>query len=358
MDPPLLHERRIAELAVLRAAKLTKKVLSSVSEVSKQDSTPVTVADFAAQALIISALRNAFPEDSFVGEEDAAVLRQDEALRERVYQLVSSAQAEGCEDDGGSLLASPASMAEMLDVIDLGGRGQGGRSGRFWVMDPVDGTATFLRGEQYAVSLALIEDGRELVGVLCCPNLKLDGDGRVRESSVDVDGLGVLLTAVWGQGTTIRLPSPSTGLSSSPPRALERLLPPDNLAHLHVIDCLESKSSRHDIVQQLCQSFGAPYPGTDIWSSHVRYAALILGGGDFHLRVPSRADVTSYIWDHAGAQLIYTEMGGKVTDLDGRVIDFGAGRVLKGNRGMVAAKEGIHDKILQEIKELLGERGS
>jgi len=34
---------------------------------------------------------------------------------------------------------------EMLDVIDLGAGSDAGR-GRVWVLDPVDGTATFLRG--------------------------------------------------------------------------------------------------------------------------------------------------------------------------------------------------------------------
>ena len=31
-------------------------------------------------------------------------------------------------------------------------------------------------------------------------------------------------------------------------------------------------------------------------------------------------------WDHAGGVLIYEEAGGKVTDLDGKAIDFSTGR--------------------------------
>ncbi|KAJ2972925.1 hypothetical protein NQ176_g6883 [Zarea fungicola] len=164
MTASLEHERAIAEAAVLRAAILTKRIQSQVNAVSKADATPVTVADFAAQALLISALHAAFPGDGFLGEEDSSVLRSDAQLRDRVYEVVlSSAKA------GGETLASPSSMEEMLDLIDLGGSGQGGHSGRFWVMDPIDGTATFLRGQQYAVSLALIENGKEIVGVLGCP---------------------------------------------------------------------------------------------------------------------------------------------------------------------------------------------
>ena len=42
---------------------------------------------------------------------------------------------------------------------------------RFWTLDPIDGTKGFLRGEQYAVALALIEGGEVVVAALACPNL-------------------------------------------------------------------------------------------------------------------------------------------------------------------------------------------
>ncbi len=35
-------------------------------------------------------------------------------------------------------------------------RGCGDPGGRFWVLDPIDGTKGFLRGDQYAVALALV----------------------------------------------------------------------------------------------------------------------------------------------------------------------------------------------------------
>jgi 3'(2'), 5'-bisphosphate nucleotidase len=46
-----------------------------------------------------------------------------------------------------------------------------GAAERYWVMDPVDGTKGFLRGDQYAVALALVERGEVVLGVLGCPNL-------------------------------------------------------------------------------------------------------------------------------------------------------------------------------------------
>ncbi|RSL72807.1 hypothetical protein CEP54_000799 [Fusarium duplospermum] len=343
------RERHIAELAVLRASILTKKVLSSVSGISKADASPVTVADFAAQAILISALTKAFPGDTFVGEEDSAALRSDAALRDRVYELASGAHLESEEDE--ALLASPASVDEMLDLIDLGGRGQGGRTGRFWVMDPVDGTATFLRGEQYAVSLALIENGREVVGVLGCPNLK-PVDGVLAETTVDKEGLGLMLTAVRGQGATIRDMNFS-GLEEA--RPLEGLNKASSLSDARIVDCSSSKTSRHDLIAKLAATFGAVYPNTEVWSSHIRYAALAVGGGDFQLRVPSAPDVRMWIWDHAGAQLVLTEAGGKVTDLDGKTIDFGAGRDLNQNRGLLAARGDIHATVQETLAKIMAE---
>ncbi|UZP44362.1 hypothetical protein NXS19_012174 [Fusarium pseudograminearum] len=85
------RERQIAELAVLRASILTKRVQSTVSGISKADDSPVTAADFAAQAVLISALRKAFPGDAFVGEEDSSALREDDALKQRVWELASNA---------------------------------------------------------------------------------------------------------------------------------------------------------------------------------------------------------------------------------------------------------------------------
>ncbi|KAF4123895.1 3'(2'), 5'-bisphosphate nucleotidase [Geosmithia morbida] len=369
-DDAYERERSVAEAAVLRAALLTNKVQSSVRTISKEDKSPVTVADFAAQALLIAALRQAFPDDGFLGEEDADQLRRDPGLVSSVYGLVSSPPAvarpdvnrpggkrdgrrEG-EGEGSLLLASPTSVEDTLSLIDMGGRGEGGPQGRFWVMDPVDGTKTFLRRQQYAVSLALIEDGREVVGVLCCPNLRVGDDGRVREDAVDEHGLGVMLSAVRGRGVSVRdlstiEPPKAEGADADAvvvyglpaPEPLARLVATEDVSRLHVVDSPLSTAIRHDVVHRLAAQVGAPYPGTDVWSSHMRYAALILGGADCQVRVPAErrnADGSPApppnvcIWDHAGAQLIFSEAGGVIRDLDGLPINFGAGRYLSSNR--------------------------
>ncbi|KAK3313224.1 hypothetical protein B0H66DRAFT_388486 [Apodospora peruviana] len=408
------RERRIAERAVHRASILTKRAISltpsywasspiasqpssrklSNGEISKSDASPVTAADFAAQALLISAIHGAFPADSFIGEEDADSLRRDPLLAIQVfdfvqqYSTVQLVSDDDDDDDKDEPLYTPTTIEEMFHIIDLGGRGTGGRTGRFWALDPIDGTATFVKGQQYAVSLALIEDGREVVGVLGCPNLKLpEGGGEIEETSVDDEGVGLLLSAVrGGQGSTYR-PMGWEGSKLRPARKIEDLrrglsaastLTQDGhsngyvrkttlkdsgvveLGDLHFIDSTVSTATCSKKVRQLADAAGVAYPGTELYSSHMRYVALIFGGrGAVQVRVPNSRHSANCIWDHAGAQLIYTESGrGKVTDLNGKPVDFGTGRKLSGNYGIITADESVHGKVLELVRDMLDDSSS
>lgn len=62
-----------------------------------------------------------------------------------------------------------------------------------WTIDPIDGTKGFLRGEQYAVCIALLVDAQVQLGIIGCPNLPVD--------PAQPDGeRGCLFVAVRGQG--------------------------------------------------------------------------------------------------------------------------------------------------------------
>ena len=191
MPAPYSDELSLALRVVHAASLLTKSVLRSLNNSAaetKADNTPVTSSDFAAQALMISALHAVYPEDSFVGEESAEALRVDDALAERVWELVRRAgeveaaqrsdpqhvQAHG--NDQPALLTFPSSKEEMLNAIDRGSAEQT-REGRVWIMDPIDGTASFMTNKQYAVCLCLLVDGMQQVAVVGCPNLKFDPNG-------------------------------------------------------------------------------------------------------------------------------------------------------------------------------------
>ena len=70
-------ELTAAVAAVRRAARITTKLqrdLANVESATKDDASPVTVADVAAQCVVIDSLSSLFPDDGFVAEESAADL--------------------------------------------------------------------------------------------------------------------------------------------------------------------------------------------------------------------------------------------------------------------------------------------
>ncbi|KAF2280609.1 3',5'-bisphosphate nucleotidase-like protein [Westerdykella ornata] len=381
---PYAEDLALAISTVHAASLLTKRVLrtfsTSVSAETKADDSPVTIADFAAQAILIAALHAAFPSDAFVGEESAQALRRNAELADKVWELVRRAAAEHDEDGTSQLrrrLHFPATKAEMLDAIDLGAQStQQTSQGRVWVLDPVDGTASFMENKQYAVCLCLLVDGVQEVAVTGCPNLKWDviSEGewdaeanakaprRIHEDLVDAEGYGVLLHAVRGEGAFIRKIH-ETGLGEP-----QRIVINDDVATttskdlstLNFIEATLGKSSLsqsdHEAVARL---LSAPWPGTILWSQQLKYVALALGATDVMLRIPTDKGRYTHVWDHAGGHLLLTEAGGIVRDLEGGEIDFGRGRRILGTRnfGMVATRKWCFEGVMQAVSEVLRRRG-
>ncbi|KAJ1850332.1 3'(2'),5'-bisphosphate nucleotidase [Coemansia sp. RSA 486] len=92
----LAKERAVAIEAVERASNVCQSVfkrLVAEETLTKNDKSPVTVADFGAQAVVNSILEKHFPLDPIVGEEDSKDLQGDagRVLREKVVELVNTA---------------------------------------------------------------------------------------------------------------------------------------------------------------------------------------------------------------------------------------------------------------------------
>ncbi|EPS30760.1 hypothetical protein PDE_05712 [Penicillium oxalicum 114-2] len=344
---PYTTELHIASLAVQRAAVLTKKLLSEVDKgaFDKQDSSPVTIADFAAQASIIAAIHHNFPDDQIVGEEDSTALRENSALLERTWELATSVHLDDAASE--ALLYTPSSRDELLDLIDLGTKGACG-PGRVWTLDPVDGTATFIKNQQYVVCLSLVEDGTQRVGVLGCPNLKID-EGPVSEETVDRDGNGLLLTAIAGHGAFIA-PLGKGALHES--RPLEKLPVVEETRDVRFVDTQAASSHNLDVHARVAKQLDCPWPNTvDVWSAQMRYVAIAVQGGcNAFIKVPREKNYRSKIWDHAGGMLLVQELGCVVTDLEGQPVNCGLGRTLGGCYGMVVAPASIHGRLLEAVK--------
>ena len=67
-----------AVAAACRVARSVQQNLARVRQITKDDRSPVTVADFAVQAMVAMALRDSSRDVLIVGEEHAGMLRQPE----------------------------------------------------------------------------------------------------------------------------------------------------------------------------------------------------------------------------------------------------------------------------------------
>lgn len=349
-------ELQVAELAVQRAVLLTKQVFQEKAKgtVSKDDKSPVTIGDFGAQALIISAIHANFPDDEIVGEEEATTLRENNELRSQIWELVQKSKLS--DDASEKLLGGPLTGDKaMCDAIDLG-RSAGGAKGRIWALDPIDGTKGFLRGGQYAVCLALMVDGQVKVGVLGCPNLPVD-DSAPLDAGIGEDqtgeGRGVLFSAIEGQGAISR-PLSEGALQPSNPISMK---PITDITQATFCESVEAGHSSHGDQAQIAQKLGITKDSVRM-DSQAKYASIARGAGDIYLRLPVKKGYEEKIWDHAAGDLIVREAGGQVTDANGKRLDFSIGRTLKDNSGVVAAPKAVHEKVLNVVKEVLAAKAA
>ena len=327
----LEKERDVAVEAVIRATSLcqsVRKALVSAETISKMDRSPVTVADFGAQALIISAIQKAFPGDLIVAEEDTAALCGDAArpLRDKVLEYINASGSEMSE-------------REMMDAID-GGQHRGGAAGRFWTLDPIDGTKGYIRGDQYAIALALIEDGQVVFGILGCPNLSAEGlHGE--------DSRGLVLTATRGAGAISQ--RIDTGV-----RRQIMVTEEEDPSQAVFCESFESAHTAHGVSAEVVQTLGVAVDPARL-DSQCKYAVVARGEASVYMRLPTRWDYEEKIWDHAAGVIIVEEAGGIVTDARGEPLDFTQGRTLRKNKGVVASNGHLHPAIIAAIATAMPE---
>jgi len=323
--PAYQREQDVAVAAVREAARLCQAVQSQIASgvIEKKDRSPVTVADFGSQALVCRALRDVFPEDPIIAEEDATALRQPDRAP-ILAQVVRHVQA----------LQPGATREAVLDWIDYGNAQT--YSDRFWTLDPIDGTKGFLRREQYAVALALIVKGHVVVAALACPNLPAHGE--------DVGGApGGVYAAIQGQGTR-RLP-----IAASGPGDVVKVSILRDTMQARFCESVESGHSSHSDAAAVAERLGITAPPVRL-DSQAKYAVVAHGEADIYLRLPTRPGYVEKIWDHAAGSLVVTEAGGTVTDVAGAVLEFHHGKTLQNNRGVVVSNGPLHAPVLAALE--------
>lgn len=321
-------EREFAVMAVREACRLGRAVQDEIVAAGearqKDDRSPVTVADLAIQTVISHRLKERFPADPLLAEEDAGMLNASPDLARRVTDVVHRVAPE---------LAGDA-IAATLDRGDHDGAAR-----RYWVLDPVDGTKGFLRGDQYAVALALVENGRVVVGVLGCPNLAAD-------PSTPGGTTGCLFAAVRGSGTTTL----EVEGDSERPVHVDGLGDPTRASFC---ESVEAAHAAHSEQAQIAARLGITAPSYRI-DSQCKYGVVARGEASIYLRLPSKKGYREKSWDHAAGSLVIEEAGGRVSDLHGESLDFSEGTYLATHHGIVATNGHLHDRVLEACRAVLG----
>lgn len=319
--------------AVQQAAMLADEIRAEMVSpaLTKDDRSPVTVADFAAQAVVGYFLELRFPEAVLVGEENSRALQtlEQREILEKITDFVRRV-IPGVTPD------------QVCAYIDRGDELPGDQ---YWTLDPIDGTKGFLRDAQYATALAFVNQGAVELGVLGCPALSSK-----LEEGEDFGGGGALLAARRGEGSWITdLKKPHSEQVFKQIRVSEL----EDPAQARIVRSFESGHTNVDQIDQFATAFGTSASPVRV-DSQVKYALLAAGLGEVYLRLLSsqKPDYKEKVWDQAAGMIIVEEAGGKVTDLAGKELDFSQGRTLASNRGVCATNMNFHPAAIRALSEV------
>ncbi|MEO8648262.1 MAG: 3'(2'),5'-bisphosphate nucleotidase CysQ [Acidobacteriota bacterium] len=230
---------------------------------------PVTAADRAASTIIVEGVAAAFPDDEILSEEEP-----DDPVRR------------------------------------LAGK-------RVWIVDPIDGTAGFVRKDgDFAIQIGLAENGRPVLGVVYLPFYK-----RIYYA---VSGEGAF--AADGGGTAQRLKVSDT----SQFRDMRIALSKNHPAMKEVIDSFDFKKK------------------FDRGSVGLKMGLVAEDTCDLYIHLSARTK----LWDTCGPQAILEEAGGKLTDLYGNEFRYDRAD-LQNSGGIVATNGAAHDAVIAHIKPVL-----
>ncbi|KAH3903239.1 3'(2'),5'-bisphosphate nucleotidase SCDLUD_000860 [Saccharomycodes ludwigii] len=360
--PSYQKELEVAIKAVRRASILTANVQSRViankssSTITKSDASPVTVADYAAQAIVINALKCSFPCDEIVAEESSDGL-SDDFLNLILNEINENAPKP--EDVSLCNKEYPLSSTKNVAEIINNGGSKGGSQGRFWCLDPIDGTKGFLRGQQFAVCLALIENGKVQLGCVGCPNLKLndfddDDDATLTTGKKyeDPEKYGYIFYAITDEEKAYYVETLERG--NNRPQVIEpHANAVTDFSKMISVEGVEKTHSSHD-KQDIIKSELGINKSVHL-DSQVKYCLLALGLGHVYLRLPIKMDFEEKIWDHAAGNALVRAVGGcHTSSLSDEPLDFSKGRTLK-TKGVIASviPANLHSKIVASAKKAI-----
>jgi 3'(2'), 5'-bisphosphate nucleotidase len=243
----------LAEICEAAAALILPLWKSGVEVLTKADESPVTEADQRGEKLILEHLAKRFPGVPVISEEDA------------------------------SEFGTPDSIGP-----------------RFFLVDPLDGTKAFVRGDpNFTVNIALIEDGRPVAGAVCAPPTGetwfTDGAGGACKRIQGGPAVPVRVRA-WPKGSAV---------------------------------ALVSHTMKEEVAVKLAQDYG--FDLREPMDSSIKFCRIAEGSADVYPRHGPTME-----WDIAAGHAVLEAAGGSVLTLEGEPFRYGKADVGFRNGGFVA----------------------
>lgn len=337
-------------------ANLTKGVQNTqaMKKKSKKDNSPVTIADLAVQALVTLYLQETRQGFHLIAEEDSTQCKDGEILTSVTNLINTHFPFESCGE------RTEFTTQEVINALE-NSDADPSLVPECWVMDPIDGTRGFVNSEQYAVALGKIKDGKLEFACVACPNVPEErpfintctynaeshfysapGNDPEQQTSW-------LMAAIRGHGC--RQTYFDLGQTGTLFEGMEQcqVSTKEGLFDFNFCESSNHPPGTQAKTARMVKATEDPEP-TYRMDSMVKYCLVAAGEMDGYLRFSGCG--RQKVWDHVG-ELLVTEAGGSVTDVEGRGLNFGLGKFLTENTQIVASNGNSHQLILDVAEAVI-----
>lgn len=296
-------ELSLAIKLVKKASKITEwfrkeKILSF----EKEDESPVTLADFASQIFIISKIKELFPEDQIIAEEDSGAFLNINAenIIKKCYNSLNLVFEDGFKD-----------------TLNY----RGSISNRQWTIDPIDGTKGFQKHLAYAIGIGFMVQSEPTVCAISVPNYNERNQ--------------TIFSAEKNHGAKV-----SYGNQNFNP----------------------IKVSENNIIKnfRVCHSLHYDKPWVMNFARSLGITSFVQmdSMAKFCMVADSAADLyikplnikSSFTWDFLPGDLLVKEAGGVITDLFGNSINYLNEKCIVTAPGFIASNGVLHKDLLNALK--------
>ncbi|WP_100934210.1 inositol monophosphatase family protein [Candidatus Chlamydia corallus] len=277
----------------------------------KADGSFITPADYGSQYYLKQRLAEAFPHIPFIGEEVLNPNQDNQKIPE-ILKFTRQLAPRISSEDLISTLVAPSPPTSL-----------------FWLVDPIDGTAGFIRHRAFAVAVSLIYEYQPILSVMACPS--------------------------YHQTFKVYSAAKGRGLSILHSQNLDkRLIYTDRGQTKQFCEAsLAALNQQHHATRKL--SLGLPNsPSPRRVESQYKYALVAEGAVDFFIRYPF-VDSPARAWDHVPGAFLVEEAGGRVTDALGAPLEYRKESLVLNNHAVILASgnQEIHETTLAAVQSQL-----